>query len=133
MATQNKGNRAAAAKKPLPVLTPEQVLSAKDAEEVTIPVPEWGGSVRMRQIARGDHVDALEAAMKGDELDGKLADLYILAATMVEPKFSRDEILQLNQKNAGVVETLIIHAALFNQGGKGAAERLEKSLLETAG
>jgi hypothetical protein len=50
-----------------PSLSIDDMLDAADIQYVTVPVPEWGGEVRLGSISAGDMLDEIEATQaKGD-------------------------------------------------------------------
>lgn len=120
----------AAAKKPLAPLSKEALLAAEDLEQATVEIPEWGGSVTLRQITRQEAVDAEQAAQVNGKTDENLLLLYQLAASMVEPAFTREEITALGEKNANVVGTLCTRMIVLQGGGANSLAEFDKSLLD---
>ena len=89
------------------ILSADALLGADDLPEKVVPVPAWGGSVRLKALTHGQMMDARKAAMVGDELDGPRFDLEIFAASLIEPALSRDQIGQLARKNYAVLQVLV--------------------------
>ncbi|CAL9301276.1 hypothetical protein [Streptomyces sp. SudanB91_2054] len=95
-------------------LSAEQILGADDLAFENVPVPEWGGIVRVREMP-GSERDKFEAAFVGKDgasvraegLDGFRARLA--AATIVDaegkPLFkSAAEVKRLGQKSAKALQ-----------------------------
>lgn len=108
-----KGETPGAAGTPgdLAILSIDAILAADDLPEKTVPVPAWGGSVRLKALTHGQMVDAQKHATGPDgEVDSGEYDMQVLAAAMVEPDITREQLGQLRQKNHSVVRGLILEA-----------------------
>ena len=112
--------KAAAAKKtqPLAVLSKEALLAAEDLEQMSVEIPEWGGSIVLRQLRRSEQVDAENAAIVDDEIDVNLLQLHTLGHAMVEPAFTPAEITALGEKNASVIGFVVTCQNVLQVGGK---------------
>ena len=109
------------------LLTVEEVLDAPDVEEKVIPVPEWGGTIKVAGLSL-DAVMSLRAESRGT--DGKPDPLrmtmLMLIASVVEPKFSPEHIERLRQKSAGAMMRVIKEVSALsgiNDSALGDAER----------
>jgi hypothetical protein len=90
------------------ILSFEEIMAAEDTGEATVPVPEWGGSVVIRGLAREEYLAIEEKSM--DKVPGKpnertqnttrLEEL-LLEATLVRPTLTREQVAAL-RKNKGV-------------------------------
>lgn len=128
--TRKRGTPAASgAAGDLAILSIDAILAADDLPEEVVPVPAWGGSVRLKALTHGQMIDAQKAATGPDgEVDNGEYDMQVLAAAMVEPDITREQLGQLRQKNHAVVRSLILkavtlcfqdpekHAARFPEG-----------------
>ncbi len=96
------------------LLTREDILAVEDRPTRDVPVPEWGGVVRVRGLS-GKERDEYEVALSGLRPDGRpgrpnLANVRarLLALTIVDaeghPCFSLDDIEALGAKSAVALE-----------------------------
>lgn len=93
-----------------------QILDAKDLQTEDVPVPEWGGEVRIRMLT-GEERDAYEASMVELKKDGSAkanrenvrARLLILCIVneQGEQMFNRADIKLLGRKSAKALERVI--------------------------
>jgi hypothetical protein len=93
-----------------------QILDAKDLQTEDVPVPEWGGEVRIRMLT-GEERDAYEASMVELKKDGSAkanrenvrARLLILCIVNEagEQMFNRADIKLLGRKSAKALERVI--------------------------
>ena len=93
-----------------------QILDAKDLKTEDVPVPEWGGEVRIRMLT-GEERDAYEASMVEMKKDGSAkanrdnvrARLLILCIVneQGEQMFNRADIKLLGRKSAKALERVI--------------------------
>lgn len=80
-----------AARKDLPVGTLDAILAAKDLKEKTVPVPEWGVSVKIRSLSRAEVL-----AISNVEDDGtERANVLALVGGMVEPEVTEEQAEEL--------------------------------------
>ncbi len=95
----------------LAILSIDAILVADDLPEKVVPVPAWGGSVRLKALSHGQMVDAQKYATGPDgEIDAAEYDMQILALALVDPSVTREQLGQLRQKNHSVVRGLILEA-----------------------
>jgi hypothetical protein len=93
-----------------------QILDAKDLQTEDVPVPEWGGEVRIRMLT-GEERDAYEASMVELKKDGSAkanrenvrARLLVLCIVneQGEQMFNRADIKLLGRKSAKALERVI--------------------------
>lgn len=116
------------------ILSADQLLAADDLPEKVVPVPAWGGSVRLKALTHGQMMDARKRAMVGDEIDGPRFDLEILVESMVDPELTSEQVGQLARKNYMVLQVLIAEAvALSHQDPEKAAARFPEGAVEGVG
>jgi hypothetical protein len=98
---------------PVHILSAEDIWAAKDIEEKTIEVPEWGGSVKiralnLRQIANVAQKSIRRNPQTGqDETSRELSVILTLQEGMVEPKLSPQDARRLADKSAAAVTRIV--------------------------
>lgn len=109
------------------ILDRNAILGAQDLTHEDVPVPEWGGTVRVRMMT-GSERDALASAFVGP--DGK-PDMSgyrhrLLAATMIDEAgarlFSPDDLAAIGAKSAAALDRVFAAADRINQIGGHAVE-----------
>ena len=102
------------------VLSKAAILGADDRDTLDIPVPAWGGSVRIRKMS-AYHAEKLAGAIMqaGDGLDGLLAARAVAWSVVDEAGnlvFSDTEtdLKELAEKNAKVLDALFKRINEFN-------------------
>ena len=93
-------------------LTRDDILAVKDVAEELVPVPEWGGTVRVRAMTAGAR-DAFEyeavLAMKENRTLTSVRARLIARCTVDEDGnllFSEDDIAALDRKSAAAMDRL---------------------------
>jgi hypothetical protein len=86
------------------VLSKEEFLErARAGSRVqTIPIKELGGSIRVRELSRGEILDLTDKhAKKGEdgerEIDSEALTVEMMVFNLVEPQFTLEEITQLRR------------------------------------
>lgn len=113
------------------LLSREQILAATDRRFEDVPVPEWGGSVRVRSLT-GAERDRWEAACQvGGKFSIDRLREKLLAACIVsdegKPLFSEGDIGLLAEKNAAALTRLFDVARRLNGIGAQDVEELTKN------
>lgn len=95
------------------LLSREQILEAKDMKTEDVPVPEWGGEVRIRMLS-GTERDRFEASMVEMKKDGsQKRNVENVRARLValcivneagEVMFNRADIVMLGNKSAAALQ-----------------------------
>ena len=69
-------------------LTVEQINAAKDRAEITLPIPAWGGDVKLRGLSFDEMAVAREKSWDAKKLatNEDLLNAWIVALGMLEPK-----------------------------------------------
>ena len=105
-----------AAKGKLPVGSLEQIQAAPDVlGTVEVAVEEWGCTVVIRGLKRGE-IKAIYKAAENDDDPEERMDILTLAAGMVEPKLSEEEAASLLQEK-GLRPIKTILAAIMEASG----------------
>lgn len=89
------------------ILSVEDVLAKDDLPERTIEVPEWGGAVKVRAISKGVYTDIQKAATVDGQIDELKLELGLLVAGLVEPKFTPDQIGELQGKSVAAIDRIV--------------------------
>lgn len=103
----------------LPVGTLAQIREAVDLGEETVPVPQWGVSVRVRGLSRGEVRQSVEMGTR---------EVGYLHFGMVEPAVTLEEAAEIDGKSflavQVILETIIRLSGLgagFREGTAGGA------------
>jgi hypothetical protein len=102
------------------LLSKEQIWSAQDILWEDIPVPEWGGEVRVKGLTGRERdkfeADSLAKAKKGGQreviLENMRARLVVMCATdeNFQPLFERRDVMRLGEKSAVALERVFAAA-----------------------
>lgn len=120
------------------LLNAEQIFAADDLTHEDVPVPEWGGDVRVSKMSGADR-DELEhwSLTQGKcDADGHVKDQRGFRAIALavacrdeagERLFAVADLERLSKKNADVIDRLWDVCARLNKLGGKAAEETEKN------
>ncbi|KAB8167061.1 hypothetical protein FH609_011710 [Streptomyces sp. 3MP-14] len=125
------------------LLTKDQITAAADLAHEDVPVPEWGGTVRVRALT-GQERDAWEASMLRLGPNGSVqarstkgVRVGLVARCVVdeagERLFTDKDMATLNEKSAAVIERLAAVARRLSGIGKEAAEEAAGKSATTPG
>ncbi len=90
------------------ILTADEILAAPDLEERIVEVPEWGGAVRIRELTKAAQQQMRRKATGPDgQVDADRLELLMLAACIVEPQFSEEQVERLKEKSASAVDRVL--------------------------
>lgn len=114
------------------ILSREAILSAQDLQTEDVPVPEWGGSVRVR-VMTGSERDGFGASLLG--ADGKtVTDGYkakLVARCIVgedgDRLFSDNDVELLRAKSAAALDRVFLVADRINGVSNAAIDTAEKN------
>lgn len=99
----------------LHILSAEEIRAAKDIREDIVPVPEWGGAVRIRGLSLKQIAAVATASMRRnqrtgqDDADRELMMMMTLIEGIIEPKFTMADVPWLQEKSA-VACTKVVQA-----------------------
>jgi hypothetical protein len=96
----------------LPVATLADIRAAADIGDETIPVPQWGHSVRVRGLSRGEVKQCLE-------MDDRT--IGYLHFGLVEPAVTLEEAAEIDAKSFQAVQVIL--EAIVRLAGLGAGFR----------
>lgn len=94
----------------LPLGTVEGILAAPDIATETMPIPEWGCSIRVRGLTKIQQQAIRKEAARGqrnNEPDSDRIEMLMFLTGVVEPKFERGHYPQLMEKNSGVLDRVL--------------------------
>lgn len=99
-------------------LTIEQIRAVNDHQEVDVPVPEWGGKVRVRSLSTGEKQEFEQGMIKvkGKQRDVNLKNLRerLIVKALVQPRMTQTDIQMLSEKNALPVSRIYDVAAALS-------------------
>lgn len=115
------------------MLNRDQILGANDAQVKDVPVPEWGGSVRVKVLS-GAERDAFEGLISAKAKLGQLSDnmrATIVAACVVDdagrPLFTEADIEALGRKNWKALDRVADAASELNKLTDSDVEEIRKN------
>lgn len=92
-------------------LTFDDIMAAKDLDEETVPVEQWGGSVKLRTLTKGEFDTILKRSTDGNgDRDPITFKDLVLIASMVEPRLTLQQLEQLKGKSAAPLLNLTMAA-----------------------
>lgn len=116
-------------------LSRSQIIAADDLPFDDVPVPEWGGDVRLRMLD-GEQRETVEVRLHkckaGNATEAmqswKGLKLLMLSYAIVDddmtPQFSQKDVAELAKKNGAVIDRLYEHIIKQNAFSKEEAEEL---------
>lgn len=119
-------------------LTREQIIQAPDLKTVEVEVPEWGGSVLMREMNGEERIqfeDAYKRLMADSERsdsDKAIQTMALLVSTMIvddagEHVFAPDDAALLAKKSSGVLVRLTAAAKKLSSISEADLDELRKN------
>lgn len=107
------------------ILTADEIWAAKDIEERVVPVPQWGGSVRIRTIDKltADQITSkatrTDPHTKQQTLDNDMLVALLFVESMVEPKLDLADYENMRKKSA--VAVALLQKEILDASGMSAA------------
>lgn len=102
---------------PVHILTFEDILAAQDIGEKIVPVPEWGGSVRIRSFTK--NVELRMRAEARDPTTGQVdtdkLELLMLVYGVVEPELTMEQVPHLRTKSATAIDDILLAITRLNR------------------
>jgi hypothetical protein len=103
------------------ILTADEIWAAKDIEERTVDIPQWGGSVRIRTFSK-EQADVMrkratsqDRITKQDVVDNEMLEALLFVEGVIEPHFSLDDYEKIQKKSA-VAVSLVLRAIMDASG-----------------
>jgi len=118
------------------LLNKAAILGVEDLKHEDVPVPAWGGAIRVRTMtgAERDEFRAAAAAGEGGVPMGKFSAI-LLAATAVDESgarmFTLDDVEALGEKSAEALDTVVAVAMRLNGLGGAAVSDAGKNSAST--
>lgn len=99
------------------VLTAADVFAAKDLAEDLVPVPEWGGDIKLKQMNAAETM-AMTKDMEANKGDGMFIILVHTARAEDDSHlFTHEQIDRLREKNFNILNFLQRKALSLNRMG----------------
>lgn len=103
------------------LLNREAILAANDLPTKDVPVPQWGGSVRVRSLTGAERdqfeLDVLTARRDGKISPGNIRARYVAMCVVGEDGanlFTADDVEALGRKSATVLDKIYQEVLQFN-------------------
>jgi hypothetical protein len=104
------------------LLSADQILSADDRRYEIVPVPEWGGEVRLRSLSgaeRDEYEDSLVQQVGNKQVtNARNARAKLVALCAVDangqPLFSKAQVIKLGSKSSAALQRLFDVACRMN-------------------
>lgn len=113
-------------------LTAEQILSADDRQTMEVDVPEWGGTVLVRELGGSDR-DRFEAFMRKAKETGEYYGFRAMVASMAivdedgHTLFTQKHVQALGQKKAAALDRIVDKALSLSGMDDESVAELEKN------
>jgi len=97
----------------LRILSADEIFAVNDIQEITVPVPQWGGAVVIRSLTQEQAGKLRKKATykdrvtKQDLIDNDMLEAMLFTESIVQPKFSLDDYEKLQQKSMAVMAMLM--------------------------
>jgi hypothetical protein len=94
------------------ILTAEDIWGAKDIEERTVEIPQWGGAVRIRTLTKKQADEMQAKATSTDRytkqpvVDNDMLVALLFVESMIEPSITLDDYERLRERSAVAVALL---------------------------
>lgn len=89
------------------ILSVEEILKAPDVEEKTVPVPEWGGAVKIRTLTKATQQELRKQSVVGGEYRDDRFEILLFIHGVVEPKFGEAHFGALQGKSAKAMDRVL--------------------------
>ena len=97
----------------LRILSADEIFAVNDIQEITVPVPQWGGAVVIRSLTQEQAGKLRKKATykdrvtKQDLIDNDMLEAMLFTESIVQPKFSLDDYEKLQKKSMAVMAMLM--------------------------
>ncbi len=113
------------------LLTKEQILAANDLDTVTIEVPEWNGTVKLRMLSAQERIQWEQEVFPDGVVDTAKFLTALVARSLVDDDnvriFSDGDLDAIGAKNPAVIARLREAAAKLNKIGANDQKESEKN------
>lgn len=108
------------------MLTREEILRCKDLGLSSVEIPEWGGTVFVRQMTALERLDFARENQDDDEAGARLVARLVIDEGG-QPIFTPEDAPSLMTKNANVITRIVSAILEFNALGRNAVEDAQKN------
>lgn len=109
------------------ILTFEEIMAAKDLDVQEIEIPEWGGTVKIKELTKAAREKLSKQAIVNGQVDSDKLQLLMLAECLEEPKITVEQAKQLWEKSAEVVDKILFAILDINGLSDLAQKEIQKS------
>lgn len=88
------------------ILSRESILNATVSER-QVEIPEWGGSVTVRDLSKREQTNIRKRSRKGDEIDADTFEKLLFLACVVEPRFTEEDWPKLQDQSAKAIDAIL--------------------------
>jgi len=94
------------------ILTAEDIWGAKDIEERTVEIPQWGGAVRIRTLTKKQADEMQARATSTDRytkqpvVDNDMLVALLFVESMIEPQLTLEDYERLRERSAVAIALL---------------------------
>lgn len=118
----------------LPVISAEELLSKQTLREEVVPVPEWGCSVRVRELSMATYQQVQEKATDDrGNLDETRLQTNLVLAGIVEPALGDDAYEWVRGQSMRALNRVLERVMVLSGIGAGAIEDAEAMFPEAPG
>ena len=88
-------------------LTADEILALVDVEEQDVYVKEWDTDVTITPFTKDEQQKMRKSATVDGEIDQEKLEMALFVSGVTSPKFTKDQIEALRQKNANAIDTVL--------------------------
>ena len=115
------------------VLTVDEIAGADDILEALEYVPEWGGSVRVRQFSKEREFEIRRQATVGGKVDPTRLEMLLVVNGVVEPELTEEHVGMLASKSQRAVDRVLKKIVALNAISDEEAEKAIATFLDERG
>lgn len=117
------------------ILSVAEIRDTEDRIEDTVEVPEWGGSVRIRELSQGLSGKIIEEVLAAGEDNSTygLQQRLTVRHGVIEPELTDDDVAMLEQKSLTAVSRIAEAIEALSEDTKENREKRRKSFRARAG
>lgn len=96
-------------------LNMDDILKANKLKEKEVDVPEWGGSVKIREFTKSVQQQIRkEAKVASDDIDLDKMELLMFIHGVIEPQFTEEHYERLRQSSASAIDKVLREITLLS-------------------
>lgn len=109
------------------IVTLDDILKSDDTARMEVSVPEWGNkTLFLRGLTKAQQAGIREQAKINDEVDEALVSKGIFREGVDEPKFTPEQVNAIWEKQAGVIDGILMTILRLSGMDKEASARWER-------